>query len=82
MKCLMMEKYIKQIQEYCKSNYSKMTREPEGFLKYSYIVPGSQYYNDCLWDWDSWLTDVAVRQIMKDNQDVDEQFAECEKAVF
>lgn len=79
MECLMMEKYIKQIQEYCKSNYSKMTREPEGFLKYSYIVPGSQYYNDCLWDWDSWLTDVAVRQIMKDNQDVDEQFAECEK---
>ena len=32
-----------------------MFREPVGNLKYKFIVPGS-VYNNCLWDWDSWLT--------------------------
>lgn len=70
---------IKRIQNYSKANYSKMTRKPEGILRYPFIVPGSQYYSDGLWDWDSWFTDVAVRQIMKDNEDEDTNFAECEK---
>lgn len=49
------------IKEYAKNNYTKMFREPSGILKYKFIVPGS-VYSDCLWDWDSWLTDIALFQ--------------------
>lgn len=52
--------------EYAKSNYHRMFREPEGRLKYQFIVPGSCYSN-CLWDWDSWLTNVALRQFVMED---------------
>ena len=55
-------KYKQLIIDYAKSNYSMMFRQPGGFLKYKYIVPGS-VYSDCLWDWDSWLTNLALRKI-------------------
>lgn len=48
--------------EYAKSNYHRMFREPEGRLKYQFIVPGSCYSN-CLWDWDSWLTNGCATSI-------------------
>lgn len=54
--------YRQLILDYAKSNYSKMFRQPGGYLKHKYIVPGS-VYNDCLWDWDSWLTNLALRKI-------------------
>ncbi|GAG07136.1 unnamed protein product, partial [marine sediment metagenome] len=41
-----------------------MFREPGGALKHPFITPGSQSYNDVLWDWDSWLANVALRQIL------------------
>lgn len=53
------------ILEYAERNYKKMFREPEGNLKYKHIVPGSMYSNS-LWDWDSWLVDVALRQFAED----------------
>ena len=56
-----------------------MTRKAEGQLKHPYIVPGSKAYTDQLWDWDSWLTDIAVRQIMLDNKDDNPDYLECEK---
>ncbi len=74
-----MKKYIEAIKNYSKSTYKQMTREPSGYLKHPFIVPGSSRYSNCLWDWDSWLTDVAVRQIMNDNRDYDEKFIKCEK---
>lgn len=49
------------ITEYAKNNYRKCFREPEGFLKHRFIVPGSCYSNS-LWDWDSWLTNLALRK--------------------
>lgn len=54
------------ILEYAKKNYEKMFREPSGFLKYKFIVPGSVYV-DSLWDWDSWLTNIALRQFVKED---------------
>lgn len=54
--------YEKLIIDYAKKNYKKMFREPAGFLKYKFIVPGS-VYSDSLWDWDSWLTDIALDKI-------------------
>lgn len=60
-----MEK-AKIIREYAKQHYRKMFREPEGNLKYKFIVPGSVYSN-ALWDWDSWLTNIALRQFVTDD---------------
>jgi neutral trehalase len=38
-----------------------MYREPGGEIPHPFITPGSAQYCDVLWDWDSWLTDVALR---------------------
>ncbi len=59
-------KYENLIQEYAKANYNKMLREPDGILRHKFIVPGSCYSNS-LWDWDSWLTDLALREIADDS---------------
>lgn len=48
---------------YAKANCEKMFREPAGALKYKYIVPGS-VYDDELWDWDSFFTNIALRQFI------------------
>lgn len=53
--------YITAIKEYAAGNYRKMFREMEGNLRYKFIVPGSCYHNE-LWDWDSWLTNLALDQ--------------------
>ena len=60
------------ITEYAKKYYKDMFREPDGLLEHRFIVPGS-VYNNCLWDWDSWLTNIALRQLRE------EQIAEYEK---
>ncbi|MBQ3749540.1 MAG: hypothetical protein II863_19185 [Kiritimatiellae bacterium] len=44
-----------------------MFREAEGdALIYPYLTPGSKKYASVLWDWDSWFSDVALRQTMAD----------------
>lgn len=73
-----LEKEKKLIKEYAYKSYMNMTRKPEGIIKHPFIVPGSQSYHNCLWDWDSWLTDIAIRQIMKDTGE-GEEFYEYEK---
>lgn len=60
------------ILEYAKKKYKEMFREPKGNLKYPFIVPGSVYGN-CLWDWDSWLTDIALRQFVTEDISVYEK---------
>lgn len=62
------------IETYAEKNYKKMFREPEGQLEYKFIVPGSVYGNQ-LWDWDSWLTNVALRQFV--TEDIDEYEKGC-----
>ena len=73
-----MKEYSKIIRDYSSVAYNKLKREPAGLLKYPFLVPGSAYSTE-LWDWDSWLTDIAVRQIMLDNGDNDKSFFEYEK---
>jgi putative isomerase len=46
-----------------------MFKPARGSLKYPFITPGSHSYNGQLWDWDSWLSDVALRQILLENGD-------------
>lgn len=52
--------------EYAKENASKLFRQPAGQLKYPFIVPGATYQQE-LWDWDSWLTDVALCQVLEED---------------
>jgi hypothetical protein len=62
---------IKKYKAICRENIYKemkgMYREPGGALKYPFLAPGSNQYLDMLWDWDSWLSDVALRQILLEN---------------
>lgn len=73
------EKYIKLIKEYSRDNCLKVTRQPEGRLKFPYLVPGANCYESQLWDWDSWLTDIGIAQIMRDNNEDMDLYSECEK---
>ena len=57
-----MKKYIELVQSYAKANYRKCFRESGGKFAYPYFVPGSSYAYE-LWDWDSWLTDIALAEI-------------------
>lgn len=72
-------KYADIIREYSKNTYVKMIRNAQGELKYPFVVPGSARYNNCLWDWDSWLSNVAIRQIMADNDNDGSMFYKYEK---
>lgn len=73
-----MEKYKKIVQDYCYKSYNGMFREPSGLLKYPFIVPGDCYGSE-LWDWDSWLTDIALRQIVYDTKTDNKDIYEYEK---
>ncbi len=68
-------RYEEAIISYARKNYKKMFREPDGILKHKFIVPGSCYSNS-LWDWDSWLTDIALRKISGDD-DISEYEKGC-----
>ena len=45
-------------------DYRGMLREKGGAFAHPFITPGSEQYADILWDWDSWLSNVALRQIL------------------
>ncbi len=53
------------VRDHIYRDYAHMEREASGALHYPYITPGS-VYSDQLWDWDSWLSNVALAQILKD----------------
>ena len=58
------KEYINLIKKTIGDNYQGMFREEGGQLKYKFLTPGSDSYSDVLWDWDSWLSDVAIRQAL------------------
>jgi putative isomerase len=59
-----MQKYIDLIKNNLADNYKGMFREAGGAMDYPFLTPGSDQYADVLWDWDSWLTNIALRQIL------------------
>jgi len=61
------------IREYLRRDYVKMFRPAGGGFKYPFLMPGASY-QDMLWDWDSWLSAVALFQILAD-QDRHHDFA-------
>jgi putative isomerase len=52
------------IREHILRDRKGMLRESSGVLKHPFLVPGSATYADQLWDWDSWLADIALHQIV------------------
>lgn len=68
-----LQKYIDIIRKHLLRDYTGMFREPGGALFHPFITPGSESYADVLWDWDSWLSDVALRQILMESASVEEQ---------
>lgn len=61
------KEYIQLIKQHVYADYKQMYRQPEGgALLFPYITPGSKQYAAVLWDWDSWLSDVALRQTLAD----------------
>lgn len=58
--------YAPIIKKYIYNDYKGMFREEHKALKYPFITPGSGQYSDVLWDWDSWLTNIALRQVLLD----------------
>jgi len=61
------DKYKTICREFIYKDMKGMFREPGGALKYPFLAPGSDQYLDMLWDWDSWLSNVALRQILLEN---------------
>lgn len=72
------EKYKKIVKEYCQKDYKALFRTRSGFLKYPFIVPGD-CYDKQLWDWDCWLTNIAIRQIVTDMKTGEQELFEYEK---
>ncbi|MDF2937770.1 MAG: glycoside hydrolase family 37 [Paenibacillaceae bacterium] len=61
--------YIKLIREHVSKDYREMFRESGGAFAYPFLTPGSKQYSDVLWDWDSWLSNVALKQILLEQDD-------------
>jgi putative isomerase len=62
----MIDRYASLLSAHVIVGSEQMTREPEGVLKYPYLVPGSPdspYYSDQLWDWDSWWMSAFLGQV-------------------
>ncbi len=57
-------KYIRICRQQIHRDRRGMYREAGGSLAFPFLAPGSSQYLDMLWDWDSWLSDVALRQIL------------------
>ena len=62
-----LKKYKAICRQHIYKNMKGMYRQPVGALKYPFLVPGSGQYANQLWDWDSWLSDIALRQIIVEN---------------
>lgn len=58
--------YSALIKSHVYKDYKKMYRPPSGSLRFPFLTPGSNQYANVLWDWDSWLSNVALRQILTD----------------
>ena len=59
-----LSKSIATVRAAIQKDYRGMLREPGGAFAHPFITPGSRQYSDVLWDWDSWLSDVALRQTL------------------
>lgn len=66
-------KYRKIIAENTRRDFKKVYREAGQAMPYPFLTPGTEAYADALWDWDSWLFNIALRQLLTDRGDKAEQ---------
>lgn len=59
-------RYASIIKSHVYKDYKNMYRPSSGALVYPFLTPGSNQYDNVLWDWDSWLSNIALRQILTD----------------
>ncbi|HEY5792237.1 MAG TPA: trehalase family glycosidase [Chthoniobacterales bacterium] len=64
-----MSAQIRTLREQLSGDYQGMFRPAGDALTHPFLTPGSRQYADVLWDWDSWLSDVALRQILLEASD-------------
>ena len=62
-------KYSQLIRTKLLADYKTCLREPGYPFDYPFIVPGNESYGDTLWDWDAWLNNIALRQILTEIDD-------------
>ena len=65
-------RYPAMLREYIYRQSREMLHPAEGPLKHPFLTPGSACYCNTLWDWDSWLMDVALRQVLLDCPEMDD----------
>ena len=58
--------YISIIKSNIYKDFKGMYRKGGGSLVYPFLTPGSNQYDNVFWDWDSWLSNIALRQILSD----------------
>lgn len=54
------------IRKHLLAGFQGMYRESGQSLPHPFLTPGSESYSDVLWDWDSWLSNIALRQILSE----------------
>lgn len=57
--------YTTLIRQNLRRDYPKMFRPAGNGFKYPFLLPGGSY-QDQLWDWDSWLSAIALFQVLSD----------------
>jgi putative isomerase len=60
------KKYSAIIKQHVYDDYKGMFRPAKGTLLYPFITPGSDQYANDLWDWDSWWSNIGLRQVLTD----------------
>lgn len=78
---IIQKNYEQLIIEYIKEQKNKILRDPSGKLKYKFIVPGACYSYE-IWDWDSWLTDVAISNTLKTEEEKSSFFEYQKGCIF
>lgn len=63
------ENYSTIIKKSIYQDYQGMCKSAGDGLNFPFLTPGSSQYADQLWDWDSWLSNVAIRQILIEKSD-------------
>lgn len=58
------EKHIRDLKAHIARDYRETLRPAGEALEFPFITPGSKQYADILWDWDAWLSNVALGQIL------------------
>lgn len=61
-----MKQYIEALRNYMSRDYREMYRKKGGVFPFEFLTPGSPSYGDVLWDWDSYFSNIALKQILID----------------